>query len=92
MYSKTYPPGAYVPFGLGHRMCVGYHLAMREMKLIVVEIMKNFDVELIAPLLELERESLTIFLTRSKEEIRVRLIPRAPTWDLSPTPSEGSQN
>lgn len=49
---------------------------MREMKIITVELLKNFDIELISPQSELERESLTIFLTRAKHDIRVRLIPR----------------
>lgn len=74
--SKTYPPGAYVPFGLGHRMCAGYHLAMREMKTIVCELLTNFDIKLVTPD-EMITESSTIFLTRSKDEIRLRLVPSA---------------
>ncbi|XP_051147871.1 cytochrome P450 714C2-like [Andrographis paniculata] len=36
-------PRAYVPFGLGQRVCVGQHLAMLELKLIVASIVTNFS-------------------------------------------------
>lgn len=71
---KTYPPAAYAPFGLGHRMCAGYQLALREMKSIVCEVVSNFDIQLIAPL-EMELVNSSIFLTRPRHEIRLKLIP-----------------
>lgn len=71
---NVYPPGAYAPFGLGHRMCAGYQLALREMKTIVCKILTHFDIKLIAPD-EMILESSTIFLTRPENEIRLRLIP-----------------
>lgn len=71
---KTYPPAAYAPFGLGHRMCAGYQLALREMKSIVCEVLSNFDIQLVAPE-EMELVSSSIFLTRPRHEVRLRLIP-----------------
>lgn len=89
---KSYPPGAYAPFGLGHRMCAGYQLALREMKSIVCELMANFDIQLIAPQ-EMELISSSIFLTRPKHEIRLRLVPlTAETPSTQPNDSEKVSN
>lgn len=55
-------------------MCAGYQLALREMKTIVCELLANFDIHLIAPQ-EMAVESSSIFLTKPRHEIRLRLIP-----------------
>lgn len=36
-------PNAYMPFGFGQRVCVGQHLAMVEIKLLMALIMTNFS-------------------------------------------------
>lgn len=39
---------AYMPFGAGHRVCLGNHLAMLEAKLILTQIVQKFDFESVA--------------------------------------------
>ncbi|KAF5288525.1 hypothetical protein FQA39_LY15393 [Lamprigera yunnana] len=37
-------PNAYIPFGIGPRSCIGSRFALIEMKTIIVEILKNFEI------------------------------------------------
>jgi len=55
-------------------MCAGYQLALREMKTIVCEFLTNFDIQLVAPA-EMTVESASIYLTRPKHEVRLKLVP-----------------
>jgi len=43
---KTYHPYAYFPFGGGPRLCIGQQFAMVEMQLTLMELIKNFKMEL----------------------------------------------
>lgn len=42
-------PCAFAPFGFGKRRCVGYHLAMLEMKMLLCAIITRYKVRLISP-------------------------------------------
>jgi cytochrome P450 len=42
-------PGAYIPFGLGPRVCIGAAFAMTEASLILAELVRHFDWTLKAP-------------------------------------------
>ncbi|MFL0798390.1 MAG: cytochrome P450 [Cellvibrionaceae bacterium] len=37
------PKGAYIPFGIGPRVCIGQHLAMLELSMIGIALLRNFD-------------------------------------------------
>lgn len=46
---RRYFPHEFLPFGGGHRRCVGATLAMHEMKLVIAELIKNWEFELLEP-------------------------------------------
>ncbi|KAG9509369.1 Cytochrome protein, partial [Fragariocoptes setiger] len=78
---KTHHPCAYAPFGLGHRMCAGYQLAMREMKTITCELLSNFHLELVAPQ-QMECQTQSVFLTRPNGDVLINLVPLTTTNDV----------
>ncbi|MET9678255.1 cytochrome P450, partial [Streptomyces sp. NPDC006482] len=43
------PPGAYLPFGIGPRACLGTRFAMREMEVLLGELLARFTVETTEP-------------------------------------------
>ncbi|MEO1191862.1 MAG: cytochrome P450 [Pseudomonadota bacterium] len=61
-------PGAYIPFGLGPRICVGAGFAAVESALIVARLARRYDVKVLAPEQVRPVARLT---TRPKEQIRV---------------------
>jgi cytochrome P450 len=67
---EAIPPGAYIPFGQGPRICVGAAFATVEATLILARLVRAFDVEIEAP----ERvRPVARLTTRPAEEIRVRV-------------------
>ena len=44
-FLDKYSKQAYIPFGLGPRMCIGNHLALLEMKLMAEKIYNSFEIE-----------------------------------------------
>lgn len=68
------PNGAYLPFGDGPRRCIGERLAMFELKLILISIVKNFIIASDDP----EKLELTLyFLTKPVKPFGLRLIARS---------------
>jgi len=43
---KSMHPGAYIPFGFGARICMGKFMAQLELKMIVADIVKNYQISL----------------------------------------------
>ncbi len=63
-------PNAYLPFGLGHRVCVGSAFATLEAILIVARLVRRYEIETV----NLEQvRPVTRLTTRTAEGIRVRL-------------------
>jgi len=44
---RTYPPGAYIPFGMGLRSCVGAGLATMQIKTLVPMILRRFRLDIV---------------------------------------------
>lgn len=44
---KALPPGAYVPFGWGPRLCIGKHFGELEIKIIAASLHEHFQIELL---------------------------------------------
>ncbi len=63
-------PGAYMPFGLGPRVCVGANFATVESALILSRLFRRFDVEVLDPGRVQPAARLT---TRPREQIMVRV-------------------
>lgn len=43
---RDWQTGSYYPFGLGHRLCIGQHIAMREMVTLLSMALREFHVEI----------------------------------------------
>ena len=43
-FLKDYPQKAYMPFGLGPRICIGNHFALMEMKIMAEALVSQFDI------------------------------------------------
>jgi cytochrome P450 len=61
---------AFLPFGSGARFCPGKNLAILEMKLVVSMLMKNFTLEMITPLKDIQ-EIMAFTMMASPFEIQV---------------------
>jgi cytochrome P450 len=67
---KQIPAGAYLPFGLGPRICVGAAFATVESTHMIARLLRRYDVEVVAP----ERvRPVARLTTRPAEDIRVRI-------------------
>lgn len=67
---RSHRPGTYLPFGLGPRVCVGADFAAIEASLIMAELLRSFDFEILEPETVRPVARLT---TRPREEIRARV-------------------
>ena len=64
-------PFAYVPFGGGPRLCIGMQFALTEMQLVILELLRSFDVEWVAGQAPVVLQPLITL--RPKHDFRVRL-------------------
>ncbi|XP_074596421.1 cytochrome P450 4c21-like [Brevipalpus obovatus] len=68
------PNGAYIPFGDGPRRCIGERLAMFELKLILINIVKNFKIASDDP----KKLQLTLyFLTKPDKPLSLKFVSRS---------------
>jgi cytochrome P450 len=71
-----HPRGAYLPFGLGARACIGAGFAQQEAALILAELLRHFTLDTLPGEVPVVVGRLTV---RSDKGIRLRLRPRAGT-------------
>jgi len=72
--AKNINNSAFVPFGIGARICTGERLAWLEMKMIMAAILQNFNLELVTKpqdVVPVER-----FVLLPKDDIAVKIFPR----------------
>lgn len=72
---KARPNFTYFPFGGGPRLCIGQNFAMMEMQLILIELTRNFDFELVEDKEIVPQPLITL---RPKNGIRMKLKKRQP--------------
>lgn len=65
-------PCAFAPFGLGDRKCMGYQLAMLELKMVVCDLLMRYRFKLKSPE-NLELVSYAFSLTKPKEKVVVEM-------------------
>jgi unspecific monooxygenase len=72
---QSIPEGAFVPFGLGPRVCVGKHFAMTEVRVILIELLRRYELSLPTH----SRQPVPVFtvLTRPRAEVRLHVKPIA---------------
>lgn len=67
-------PYTYLTFSAGPRSCIGKQLAQLEMKLIVIKLMRDYEMEMETMDLELKMENLSYQPQKMKTRFRKRLI------------------
>lgn len=65
-------PCAFAPFGLGERKCLGYQLAMLEMKMVICEILMRYRIRVRTPQ-DLKLVSFAVVLTKAEDKIIIDL-------------------
>uniref|UniRef100_T1JQT9 Cytochrome P450 n=1 Tax=Tetranychus urticae TaxID=32264 RepID=T1JQT9_TETUR len=68
------PSLAYIPFGFGQRQCLGQKLAMREIKVVIAEVIRRFRLENCQSFDEIETAFLGTY--RSIESLKIKFFPR----------------
>jgi acyl-CoA synthetase (AMP-forming)/AMP-acid ligase II/cytochrome P450/acyl carrier protein len=71
---KDVPTGAYIPFGVGPRQCVGKWMALYEIILATATLVRNYDFSVEC---DGEFELNTLFTLRPKDSFRATFTPRA---------------
>ena len=69
------PRGAYIPFGLGPRVCLGQHFAVLEMTLIAALVLQRFTLSPAGPEVPKPRMAVTL---RPQQGLTLTLAPRRP--------------
>lgn len=68
----TIHPCAFAPFGLGERKCIGYQLAMLELKMVLCDLLLRYSFKLKSPD-SLELVSYAFVITKPKERVMVEI-------------------
>lgn len=68
------PSLAYIPFGFGQRQCLGQKLAMREIKVVIAEVIANFQLENCETFDNIDTAFLGTY--RSVESLKIKFKPR----------------
>jgi cytochrome P450 len=66
---KQQVPYAYIPFGGGPRLCIGNQFALTEMQLVLLEMLRRFEIE---PVTQPPIDLLPLITLRPRHEIRIR--------------------
>lgn len=80
--AKRLPPGAYIPFGRGPRMCLGRSFALMEAMIVLALILQRFELTSAPDTQVTPRSGITL---RPHPALRMRISPRQPP----PAPSAG---
>ncbi|WP_188815087.1 cytochrome P450 [Hymenobacter cavernae] len=71
---KQQPPYAYIPFGGGPRLCIGNQFALTEMQLVLLEMLRRFEVDWVEqPPIQLQ----PLITLRPRQEIRLQFRKRS---------------
>jgi len=68
---------AYAPFGGGPRLCIGMQFALTEMQLVTLELLRQFEVELVAGQPPVPTQPLITLRPKGDFALRLRLVPGA---------------
>ena len=72
--AKQLTPYAYLPFGGGPRLCVGMQFALTEMQLVVLEVLRHFELEWPAGQPPVVEQPLITLRPKGDFELRLRLL------------------
>ncbi|MCU1447972.1 MAG: hypothetical protein JWP02_142 [Acidimicrobiales bacterium] len=84
------PPLAFLPFGAGPRRCIGFAFALMEIKVVLAEVVRRVDLELVAAT-HPGRAGLASMRPKAGVRVRVRAV-RTPGTRPVPGPSPGARS
>lgn len=72
--AKSRPTYAYLPFGGGPRLCIGNNFALLEMQLVLAILLRDFDVDLLAPDQVVAAEPMVTLRPKGGVKLRVKRV------------------
>ncbi|XP_064489995.1 cytochrome P450 3A41-like [Ornithodoros turicata] len=73
---EEFNPTAFLPFGLGPRICIGKRLALLELKVALCKLLRKYSVTLSETVSEPLQLSIPTSLLHARDGVNVRLVPR----------------